>query len=292
MTARLLDGRAISREILVETRDGAESLLRSGGPRPSLLVLRIGDDPASVRYAIQIERACQTTGFGYQREALPETTDTPTLVGVLHGFRARPEVSGILLQYPLPKSVDPDAAARALDPRQDVDGVNPLNAGRLFLGSGQYFAPATPLGGVELLRRSGVAISGKRVVVVGRSPIVGRPLAMLLLRENATVTIAHTRTANLGAITGEADILAAAAGRPGLIRGDMVAPGAVVLDFGINVVDGKVVGDVDFDSVAPVASAITAVPGGTGPMTIAMLLMNTLEAARRVRSPLSEREGL
>lgn len=284
MSARILDGRALARQIAAEVRGEVEALLGQGKPRPSLAVVRVGDDPASVRYAVQLERACQGAGIGFARQALELTADDATLDGELRGLSAEPAVSGILLQFPLPKSFSQERAAAAIDPAKDVDGVNPINAGRLFQGSGDYFAPATPLGGIELLRRSGVEIAGKRAVVVGRSPIVGRPLAILLLREHATVTICHTRTPDLGAVTRQAEILAVAAGRPGLITKDMVAPGAVVLDFGINVVDGKVVGDVDFDGVSQVAAAITPVPGGTGPMTNAMLLLNTLKAARRGES--------
>lgn len=282
MTARILDGRAVAHAITREVRDEAEGLRLAGGPTPALVVVRAGDDPASLQYAAQIERACRSVGFGYSVDSLPLSTDNVTLVEILRGYSAQPDVTGILLQTPLPKSLDPERAAAALDPTKDIDGINPLNAGRLFVGRGDFFAPATPLGGVELLKRSGIAVAGRRVVVVGRSPVVGRPLAMLFLHQNATVTICHSQTPDLGRVTRQAEILAVATGRPGLVTGDMVAPGAVVLDFGINAVDGRFVGDVDAASVASVAGALTPVPGGTGPMTIAMLLSNLLKAARRV----------
>lgn len=278
MSAKILDGRAIAREIIREARDRAEKIHLQGGAKPSLVVVRVGDDPALVHYAVQIEKGCQQAGFGYQRHALPDTADTDTLVGILQGYGAQPAITGVVLQFPLPKSIDRVRAAEAVDPAKDIDGVNPSNLGRFFAAMGDYFAPATPLGGIELLKRSGIEIAGKPAVVVGRSAIVGRPLALLLLRENATVTICHSQTRDLARITRQAEILAVATGRPSLIEGDMVAPGAVVLDFGINEVGGKLVGDVDFDSVSTVASAITPVPGGTGPMTIAALLQNALKA--------------
>ncbi len=280
MTARLLDGRAVAREIADDVRREVELLARSGRPAPTIAVVRVAEDAASVRYANQIQRGFAAAGLGFRLRALPATIDDAGLIACLKDLGADRGVTAILLQFPLPVHLTYERIVESVDPLKDVDGVNPINAGRLFVGRGRYFAPATALGGVELLRRSGVALAGKRAVVVGRSEIVGRPLAMLLLRRHATVTIAHSRTADLAALTREADILAVAAGRPGLITGDMVSPGAVVLDFGVNVVDGKLVGDVDYASVAPLAAAITPVPGGTGPMTNAMLLTNAIEAAK------------
>jgi len=280
VSARLLDGRAVARTIADEVRARASALQEAGLPRPTIAVVRVGEDPASVRYGGQLERTFGSVGFGFQLLALPDATGDAELALHLAGLGRDPVVNAILLEFPLPPHLTRDRAAEAVDPLKDVDGVNPLNAGRLFAGRGHSFAPATPLGGIELLHRAEVAIAGKHAVVVGRSEIVGRPLALLLLRRHATVTICHSQTPDLARYTREADILAVAAGRPALIGGDMVAPGAVVLDFGMNVADAMVVGDVDFASVAPVAGAITPVPGGTGPMTNATLLRNTLEAAR------------
>ena len=188
-----------------------------------------------------------------------------------------------MVQMPLPAQIDSAAVIRAIPPQKDVDGANPINAGLLWSGSDQAFAPATPAGGLEILRRAGVELAGRRVVIVGRSNVVGKPLAALLLAQHATVTICHSRTKDLGAVTREGEILGLAVGRANLIDGSMVRPGAVVIDFGVNFVDGKTVGDADFASVSAVASAITPVPGGTGPVTNAMLLRNTLVAAQRRR---------
>lgn len=280
MSARLLDGRALARAIVDDVRDQVNALVRAGDPKPSIAVVRVGHDPASARYAGQIEKAFLGGAMGFRLEVLPDDSDDGDLTRVLVALADNDTVNGILLQFPLPTHLSRESAVEAIDPSKDVDGVSPLNAGHLFIGRGRYFAPATPLGGIEILRRSGIEMVGRHAVVVGRSEIVGRPLAMLLLREHATVTICHSRTPDLAHFTRDADILAVAVGRPGTIDGDMVAPGAVILDFGMNVVGGKLVGDVDFASAAPVAGAITPVPGGTGPMTNAMLLSNTLEAAR------------
>lgn len=280
MTAQLLDGRVMAKAIVEEVRAAVHSLVDGGKTVPTLVVVRVGDEPASVRYANQIQRVVLGAGMAFRLVTLPETVDDASLQQTITALGAEPTVTAILLQFPIPPHLSRANAAEAIPPVKDVDGVNPINAGRLFLNRGRFFAPATPLGGLELLRRNGIAIEGRHVVVVGRSDIVGRPLAMLFLAQNATVTVCHSRTPDLGGVTREADILAVAVGRPNLITGSMVAPGAVVLDFGVNVVDGKLVGDVTFDQVAAVAGAITPVPGGTGPMTNAMLLTNTLQAAR------------
>ncbi|HVC32668.1 MAG TPA: bifunctional 5,10-methylenetetrahydrofolate dehydrogenase/5,10-methenyltetrahydrofolate cyclohydrolase [Chloroflexota bacterium] len=280
MTARILDGRAMARTIASDVRADVATLRQSGWPQPALVVVRVGDDPASIRYAGQIERAFVGAAIGIRLEVLPATSGDDDLLRVLAALGADAAVNGILVQFPLPPHLSRERAIETIDPAKDVDGVNPLNAGRLAVGLGQTLVPATPLGGLELLLRSGIAIPGRHAVVVGRSAIVGRPLAQLLLRENATVTICHSRTTDLARYTCQADILAVAVGRPGTITGAMVAPGAAVLDFGMNVVDGELVGDVDADSVAAVAGALSPVPGGTGPMTNAMLLSNTLQAAR------------
>jgi methylenetetrahydrofolate dehydrogenase (NADP+)/methenyltetrahydrofolate cyclohydrolase len=281
MSALILDGRAAAARILDDVRARAALRAESGKPRPALAVVRVGDDPPSVRYARQLERTFHSAGLGVRLEVLPPTIDDDGLAALLRALSTDASVHGILLQLPLPAHLSRERAAEEVAPAKDVDGLNPLNAGRLFLGRGRAFAPATPLGGLELLRHYGIGIAGRHAVVVGRSEVLGRPLALLLLRENATVTICHSRTPDLSRLTRQAEILAVAVGRPGLVTGDMVAPGAVVLDFGINVVAGQVVGDVDFASVAPLAGAITPVPGGTGPMTAAVLARNTLTAAER-----------
>lgn len=284
MTARILDGRTLARSIINEIRAEVESLVQAGQPPPTLAVVRVGEEPASVRYATQLERVFRGASMEFRMEALPPPTTNEELWRTLASLASDSSVHGILLQLPLPSHLSRELAADALAPLKDVDGVSAVNAGHLFLGRGRYLAPATALGGVELLRRSGIPVAGKHAVVVGRSEIVGRPLAMLLLREHATVTICHSRTPDLARFTRQADILAVAVGHPGTITGQMVAPGVVVLDFGTNVVDGKLVGDVDADSVAAVASALTPVPGGTGPLTNAMLLANTLQAWRWQRA--------
>ncbi|HEX5416687.1 MAG TPA: bifunctional 5,10-methylenetetrahydrofolate dehydrogenase/5,10-methenyltetrahydrofolate cyclohydrolase [Chloroflexota bacterium] len=279
MTARILDGRAMAREIIDGCHAAALALQGAGGPAPTIAVVRVGEDPPSVRYAEQIHKVFTRAACGFRLAALPRDAGEAALEATLGDLSRDPSVNGILLQLPLPAGFDRGRAFAAIDPAKDVDGVTAENAGRLFLDRGRYFIPNTPLGGLELLRRYGIGVAGKHAVVVGRSEIVGRPMAVLLLRENATVTICHSRTADLASLTRQAEILVLATGRPGLIRGDMVRPGAVVIDFGINVVDGKVVGDADFASVSAVAGALTPVPGGTGPMTNAMLLTNTMRAA-------------
>jgi len=205
--------------------------------------------------------------MGFRPAVLPASADDDLLGQTLGGLSSDRAITGILLQFPLPAHLSREKAVAAIAPGKDIDGVTPLNAGHFFTGRGRYFVPATPLGGLELLQRSAIPIDGRHAVIVGRSEIVGRPMALLLLRENATITICHSRTPDLARYTRQADILAVAVGHPGLITGEMVAPGAVVLDFGVNVVNGKVVGDVDFASAVDVAGAITPVPGGTGPMT-------------------------
>ena len=285
MTARILDGRATARQIVDVVRTEVERLVAAGQQPPVVTVVRVGDDPASLRYATQIQRAVTGVGMEFQLVALPVSSDDEAVRRALEDAGADRTVAGILLQFPLPPRLSREKAVEAIAPEKDVDGVTPLNAGHFFTGHGEFFVPATPLGGLELLRQAGIPIAGCHAVVVGRSEIVGRPLSMLLLRENATVTICHSRTPGLEQYTRQADILASAVGRPGLITRDMIKPGAVVLDFGMNVVDGKIIGDVAFAEVSEVAGAMTPVPGGTGPMTNAMLLSNVVQAARRSRRP-------
>jgi methylenetetrahydrofolate dehydrogenase (NADP+)/methenyltetrahydrofolate cyclohydrolase len=285
LSARVLDGRVVAREIQDEARELAAELVTAGAALPTIAVVRVGEDPASARYAAQIQRRFASADLGFWTAALPTSIDDGELARVLRNLSSDRSINGILLQLPLPGHLSQTHAVEAIDPLKDVDGVNPLNAGRLFLNQGRYFAPATPAGGVELLRRTGHELAGRRAVVVGRSEIVGRPLALLLLAHDATVAVCHSRTVDLGRATRDAEILAVAVGRPRFLTADLVAPGAIVLDFGINVVDGAVVGDVDYASVAQVAGAITPVPGGTGPMTNAMLLRQTVRAAEWQHCP-------
>ena len=280
MIARILDGRTVAQEISRETLEVVGALERAGVDRPTVAVVRVGGDAASIRYATRLQKVFEGAGLGFRLVLLPDPSSDAELFRALTELSVDAAVSGILLQFPLPKHLSADRAVQAIDPAKDIDGVHPLNAGRLFFDRGRYLAPATPLGGLELLRRASIGLVGSHAVVVGRSDIVGKPMASLLLRQHATVTVCHSRTVDLARFTRQADVLAVAVGRPGLITGDMVSPGVTILDFGMNIVDGVLVGDVDAASVTPVAGAITPVPGGTGPMTNAMLLANTLQAAR------------
>lgn len=281
MTAELLDGKALAKTMQEEVSAEIRAFTESTGVTPKLVVVRAGEDPASVSYANAIAKTCEKYGIAFALKALPETASQADMVALVQSLSADASVHGIMIQEPMPKGMDASAVIAVLSPAKDVDGVHPLNAGLLMEGKGDFFAPATPSGGMEILRRYQVPIKGKHAVVVGRSNIVGKPMALLLLHEHATVTICHSRTVDLGAVTRQADILVAAVGKARLITGDMVKPGAVVIDFGVNFEDGKMVGDVDFESAKEVAGMITPVPGGTGPMTNVMLMKNVLTAARR-----------
>ena len=282
MTATILDGKALAEELRAELRADCAALAATLGFTPALAVLSVGDDPASRSYITGIKRACERIGVAFQPVALPGDCDEAALREAVESLNAAREVCGVLVTLPLPAHLSPDIVATALAPEKDIDGITLTNAGRLALGR-RTFAPNTPAGGMEMLRRHNIPVAGRRAVVVGRSGIVGRPMAMLLLNADATVTICHSRTPDLAAQVREADIVVAAVGRPHLITGEMLKPGATVIDFGINFPDwsnGKMVGDVDFTSALPVAGAITPVPGGTGPVTNMMLMRNTLAAAR------------
>jgi len=281
MGATILDGKALAATIKEEIVGEVERFQSEFGFTPTVAVVQAGADPASERYVRQIGRNFEGAGMGFSLHALPAEATEAEAVQLVAALSADERIHGIIIQMPLPKSISAEKVVGALSPAKDVDGVHPLNAGRLLAGTGQYFVPATPAGGMEILRRYQEPIQGRRAVVVGRSNIVGKPMALLLLHQHATVTICHSRTPDLGAITREADILVAAVGKARLITGEMIKPGATVIDFGVNIVEGKPVGDVDFESACEVAGAITPVPGGTGPMTNVMLLRNTLEAARR-----------
>ena len=244
-----------------------------------LAVIIVGDDPASRVYVNNKKKACEEVGIYSEEYALDADTTQEELLALIAKLNAKKEISGILVQLPLPKHINEESVINAIDPKKDVDAFHPVNVGKIMVGNFD-FVPCTPAGVMELIKESGIDVCGKDCVVVGRSNIVGKPQAMLLLHENATVTICHSKTANLAEKTKKADILVAAVGIPKFIKGDMIKPGAVVIDVGINrTADKKLVGDVDFDSCEPICAAITPVPGGVGPMTIAMLMKNTVKAA-------------
>ena len=275
MTARILDGKALGAKL----RAGLATRIATLPFKPGLRVVRVGEDPASGVYVRNKDRAAAEAGFDSATIHLPETTTEADLLAEIARLNADPTVDGILVQLPLPAHIRAEAAIAAVDPRKDVDGFHPLNAGRLAAGE-PGLVPCTPRGVMHLLAEAGVALRGARALVLGRSQIVGRPMAQLLLGADCTVTIAHSRTRDLPAECHRAEILVAAAGRAEMVRGDWIAPGAVVIDVGINrLSDGKLVGDVAYAEAVGHAGAITPVPGGVGPMTIACLLENTLEAA-------------
>ncbi len=282
MTAKRIDGKAIAAQLRAEVAEGVAELVQLG-VRPGLTVVLVGEDPASQVYVRNKDRAAEAAGFLVRTIKLPAETTQAELMEAVAKLNADASVHGILVQLPLPRGLDEDAVVRAIDPDKDVDGLHPENVARLVMGS-EGLVPCTPAGCIELLDRSGVEIEGRHAVVVGRSMLVGKPLAQLLLARNATVTTCHSRSRDLPALCRQADILVSAVGRLGLIRADWVRPGAAVLDVGINRrEDGKLAGDVAYEEVSAVAGFITPVPGGVGPMTIAMLLRNTLTAAARSR---------
>lgn len=287
MTARPIDGRGIAARIRADVAAAAADLARSSGVRPGLAAVLVGDDPASATYVRMKRKACEEAGLASRVLELPVDTSQDDLMTRVDALNADPEIHGILVQLPLPRQIDERAIVRAVDPDKDVDGFHPLNVGRVALGELEdAFVPATPAGILRLLDETGVTLRGADAVVIGRSAIVGRPTAALLLHRSATVTVCHSRTRDLASHTRRADVLVAAVGKPGFVTAGMVKPGAVVIDVGINRVTGadgkgRLVGDVDFDDVSTVAGWLTPVPGGVGPMTIALLLENTLAAARR-----------
>ena len=284
--AMIIDGREISLLVKNEIKEKVEEL-KKRGKEITLAVIQVGDNPASTVYVRNKKKACEYTGIRSLSYELPEETSEEELLALVEQLNERPDVNGILVQLPLPAHIDEDAVIRSIDPKKDVDGFHPQNVGNLCIGQ-PGFVSCTPLGVIELLKRSGVSIAGKKCVVLGRSNIVGKPMALLLLRENATVTVAHSKTENLKEVTQEADILVVAVGRPGMVTGEYVKEGAVVIDVGINRDENnKLCGDVDFDTVEPICGAITPVPGGVGPMTIAMLLHNCLESVEREKYEVS-----
>ncbi len=277
--AKLIDGKRISAEIKDELkREVAE--WKEKGKEAALAVIQVGNDPASSVYVQNKKRACEYIGIGSLNYELPEETTEAELLDLIAELNAKKEVSGILVQLPLPKHMDEDKVIRAIDPAKDVDGFHPQNVGALVIGQ-KGFVSCTPAGIIELLKRNDIEIDGKHCVVVGRSNIVGKPMALLMLRENATVTVTHSHTTNLKEICKQADILIVAIGKNQFITADYVKEGAVVIDVGIHRDENnKLSGDVKFDEVEPLASAITPVPGGVGPMTIAMLMNNCVETMR------------
>ena len=281
MTARILDGKAIAAAVRAEVRAEVDGL-RARGLVPALSVVLVGEDPASQVYVRNKDRAAQEAGFEVRTIRLAAATEQAELERLVRRLSADPKVHGILLQLPLPKGLDPAPVVDAIDPRKDVDGLHPANVAALVMGR-PGLRPCTPLGCLEILDRSGIAVQGSHAVVLGRSMLVGKPLSMLLLERHATVTVAHSRTRDLPGVVGSADLVFAAVGKPRLVRGDWIREGSVVVDVGINrLEDGTIAGDVDFPAARERAAAITPVPGGVGPMTIAMLLSNTALAAARL----------
>ena len=281
MAAKLLDGKMISAELEEKLKLRVKALANKG-IIPGLTVILVGEDPASQTYVSNKEKACARLGIRSNTIRMPEETTQQELENAILEANADPSVHGILVQLPLPNHLDSDRALSLILPEKDVDGFHDINVGRLARGL-ECTVACTPKGALYMLKQAGISISGKEAVVVGRSNIVGKPMAMLLLQENATVTICHSCTANLAEHTRRADILVAAIGKPRFITADMVKEGAVVVDVGINRVDGKLCGDVDFEPVAEKAAWITPVPGGVGKMTIAMLMDNTVAAAEKVQ---------
>jgi len=277
--ARLLEGGPIATEIRQAVSEDVAAYRERHGRAPVLAVVICGRDAPSMVYLRQIIRGCEKVGIEGRLVEVDGEASEMSLVAAIEGLNADPTVNGIIVQMPLPPTIRLRRVVEAIDPTRDIDGIHPLNAGLLRLGY-DGFLPATPHAAIEILRRSGIEIEGKRAVVVGRSPVVGMPAAFLLVRENATVTVCHSRTRDLARQVKDAEIVLVAVGKPGLITGSMLRRGAVVVDIGINVVDGQIVGDVDFDSARLVASAITPVPGGVGPLTNALLLAHLVRAAR------------
>ncbi len=284
----ILDGKAIGNQIQKEIKQQVDEFIFRTNRQPTLAVVLVGGDPASQVYVAHKEKGCAKVGLASQRHFLPEATTTGELLALVQQLNADPAVTGILVQLPLPKQIDGTAVLDAIDWRKDVDAFHPTNVGLLSQGRPR-FLPCTPFGILQVLYRSGIKVAGKRVVVIGRSDIVGKPIAAMLVQRtgpfgpdfaNATVTICHSQTPQLEEVTRSGDILIAAIGQPKFVTAEMVKPGAVVIDVGINRLESGLVGDVDYDGLLPTVSAITPVPGGIGPLTVTMLLHNTLLAAR------------
>jgi methylenetetrahydrofolate dehydrogenase (NADP+)/methenyltetrahydrofolate cyclohydrolase len=281
MTARIIDGKRIAEEFRREVRNGTDALEADGRRRPGIAVVMVGDHAASAVYVRNKRKACEETGIASVAHDLPSSTTEAELLALIDGLNADPAIDGILVQLPLPAHIGSTAVLERIDPAKDVDGFHPYNVGRLAQGT-PVMRPCTPYGMILMLEREGIDVRGKNAVIVGRSNIVGRPMALELLMKAATVTICHSQTKDLPRHVGEAEILVAAIGKPRFVPGAWVRPAAIVLDVGINrLPDGKLVGDVDYDGAAERAGWITPVPGGVGPMTIAALMKNTLESCQR-----------
>lgn len=281
MSAEILEGRPVALKIAAELEPQITQFRKEYGVAPTLAVVRVGHPPASVSYSHSIDRTFHECAMGFQMHVLPEDITQDQVLARIHDLSVADDVHGVLLQRPLPSSIDTPAILREFPILKDVEGITPMNVGSLALEAGDYYSCSTPTAAIEILQHYGIPIDGKRAVVVGRSNILGKPMALLLLRANATVIMAHSHTRSLCEITRQADLLIAAAGRCKLITAEMVAPDAVVIDFGVNPKNGKFAGDVDFATVKDVVSAITPVPGGTGPVTTMVLMRNTVEAAQR-----------
>jgi methylenetetrahydrofolate dehydrogenase (NADP+)/methenyltetrahydrofolate cyclohydrolase len=289
LSAIILSGSELAKEMRQEIEADVAEFIKQHGFVPTVAVVRAGEDPASISYGNALEKSFSARGLGFQLHALPGAASQPEIAGLVSRLNTDAAIHGIMIQEPLPRGIDEAVIKDALSPDKDVDGVHPVNSGRLAQAAptgrppmvGPFFAPATPSGGLEILKRNNVNLKGKYAVVVGRSTIVGKPMALLLLRENATVSLCHSQTADLPGMCRTADILCAAVGQANMIKGDWIKPGAVVIDFGVNFVDGVMVGDVDFKESKEVAGMITPVPGGTGPMTNILLMKNVITAARR-----------
>ncbi|MFL0555493.1 bifunctional methylenetetrahydrofolate dehydrogenase/methenyltetrahydrofolate cyclohydrolase FolD [Paenibacillus barengoltzii] len=282
MTAPIINGKQISEDIRKDLRAEVEQLVKQGFT-PGLAVVLVGEDPASQVYVRNKEKACHELGYYSEVHRLPADTSQADLLALVDKLNHQANIHGILVQLPLPKHIDEKAVIDAISPEKDVDGFHPINVGNLMIGDDSLL-PCTPAGVIELIKRTGVEIAGKHAVVIGRSNIVGKPVSLLLQRENATVTMCHSRTANMKELTRLADILVVAIGRANFVDASYVKPEAVVIDVGMNRLDnGKLAGDVDFESVKEISGPITPVPGGVGPMTITMLMQNTLIAAKRLQ---------
>ena len=289
MSAIILNGSELAKSMRAEIESEVADFVKKHNFKPTAAVVRAGEDPASISYSNALEKALGGRGLGFQLHTLPGNATQSEIVALVTKLNKDAGIHGIMIQEPLPRGIDEAAVKDALSPAKDVDGVHPVNTGRLAQVApvgrppmvGPFFAPATPSGGMEILRRQGVKLAGKHAVVVGRSNIVGKPMAFLLLRENASVTLCHSQTNDLPGMCRMADILCAAVGKAKMIKGDWIKPGAIVIDFGVNFENDKMVGDVDFEEAVKAAGMITPVPGGTGPMTNIMLMKNVIEAARR-----------
>lgn len=281
MSAIIVSGKELAKKIRLELKEKVKNFIEEKGITPHLAVILVGDNPASISYVTGKQKGCEETNMKSTLIKLPADITEEKLIETVEKLNNDETVHGILVQLPLPKHINESKIINTISVEKDVDGFSPINVGKMILNE-ECFLPCTPAGIIRLIKETNIDITGKHAVVIGRSNIVGKPVSQLLLKENATVTICHSRTKDLKSFTSKADILVAAIGKPKFVTGDMIKPGAVVIDVGVNRVDNKLCGDVDFDSALDIASYITPVPGGVGPMTITMLLENTFEACKRI----------